>query len=348
MKRKYYLKYLRTISCILVVFVHVSALFFSTTTVRSFDWNIVNLYDCAGIVGVPLFVMISGALHLDSDYELTGKRLFKKTLRLFVIFYLWTLIGNIVYMIQLEQPITLSLIKNEVFLRTLKRYYMSHLWFLPMLITLYIITPILRQVVRNRQVTKYLLILLFVLEIAIPTALKFTFPYKWALAGFYEFHTFSLASPYLFYYILGHYIDTYMPEITPRQHKVTVALGIVFFILQVSACSIDSWFNNVPSGILNEPFALTMVPICISIFIVAKKGTANRIPGRLLTLLSTYSLGIYLLHLLVIWQLDFFCITTINIPLIIRIPLLVFICVIICIPINYLIGKIPKINRYIQ
>ncbi len=64
MKRKINIDYLRITSCIMVIFLHLSAQFFHVVDVESNEWKILNFYDCLVRSAVPLFVMISGNLFL--------------------------------------------------------------------------------------------------------------------------------------------------------------------------------------------------------------------------------------------------------------------------------------------
>ncbi len=62
--RKTYLDILRIIASVLVVGVHVSAFSIDALEIGSFDFLVANAFDCLSILGVPIFVMISGALEL--------------------------------------------------------------------------------------------------------------------------------------------------------------------------------------------------------------------------------------------------------------------------------------------
>ena len=73
-----YLEALRLVACILVVGVHVSAFNLEQVPVESLNFKVMNGLDCLSILGVPLFVMISGALFLAPSYEVTVKKFYTK------------------------------------------------------------------------------------------------------------------------------------------------------------------------------------------------------------------------------------------------------------------------------
>lgn len=72
-KRELHLDILRDLACLAVVLIHVSAPFVVDST-RQLDFWIANVIDSMARIGVPVFVMISGALFLDEEREYTYKK----------------------------------------------------------------------------------------------------------------------------------------------------------------------------------------------------------------------------------------------------------------------------------
>ena len=70
-KRKLAYDVIRIIGCALVVLVHVSGSVYESSRLGGSDFMIGNIYNVMGIVGVPLFVMLSGALLLHSGREIS-------------------------------------------------------------------------------------------------------------------------------------------------------------------------------------------------------------------------------------------------------------------------------------
>lgn len=77
-KRTAYLDFVRILACIMVVGVHVSALCLETLDVTSTNFKVMNGFDCFSILGVPLFVMISGSLLLSEEHSYNVKDLYLK------------------------------------------------------------------------------------------------------------------------------------------------------------------------------------------------------------------------------------------------------------------------------
>ena len=74
--RIYYLDILRVIACLFVILIHSSAQYV-IENVGSLNFWTGNIIDGLSRVAVPIFVMISGALLLDKNYNYTEKKLIK-------------------------------------------------------------------------------------------------------------------------------------------------------------------------------------------------------------------------------------------------------------------------------
>lgn len=64
---------MRILAALTIIFVHVSQSFYSTVdSTNSFEWWASNLYLSFSLWGVPVFVMISGALLLSPERKYLG------------------------------------------------------------------------------------------------------------------------------------------------------------------------------------------------------------------------------------------------------------------------------------
>ena len=141
-KRKCYMDYLRIISFVEVVAIHLSSYLLSNST----GWG--NKVFC-GIVAfaIPMFTMISGANILERGYSL--KEIWhRKVWKLFVAFILtsagylfWDFLKSIIFE---GEPFS---ILGEISTFISGRY---HMWYLYMICGLYIITPILNSIIAKR------------------------------------------------------------------------------------------------------------------------------------------------------------------------------------------------------
>ena len=152
-ERYYYLDALRIIAICAIVLLHVAGSYWYELDVSSFDWHVVNAYDCMTRWGVPVFVMISGALFLDPGRPQPLRKLWgKNILHIVVLILFWGLFYALIY----DRPGQLSPESLMGFLEA-AIFGPQHLWFLFMLIGLYAIVPLLRCITANEDATRYFL-----------------------------------------------------------------------------------------------------------------------------------------------------------------------------------------------
>ena len=68
-ERLYYLDFLRVVATFFVILIHVSCQNWSNP-LGSFSWQVANFYDGISRFSVPIFVMISGVLFLNTKKNL--------------------------------------------------------------------------------------------------------------------------------------------------------------------------------------------------------------------------------------------------------------------------------------
>jgi len=132
------------------------------------NWFSADVYATFGMVGVPLFVMLTGALLLNPVKADEPLRVFykKRWDRLGIPFIFWALIYFVWTFDVRGKPFTLFNIGQGL----VSGSY-SHLWYLYLLIGLYSVTPILRVLVKhlNRKLFTYLMILWFAGTVKTPS-----------------------------------------------------------------------------------------------------------------------------------------------------------------------------------
>lgn len=136
-QRVAYLDYLRLVAILGVITIHVTtSLNFYRQDYASLNWQILNFWDGLSRFCVPVFIMISGAIFLNPDFDLSWEKLFKKYLRRIVVSYLiWQLIYcGWYYFAKGGDLVTVA--------KFLIGSY-DHLWYLPMIAGLYLVTPLL-------------------------------------------------------------------------------------------------------------------------------------------------------------------------------------------------------------
>ena len=155
--------WLRIIAAFSVVMLHSAAQFWYTLDIYGNEWIIANSFDAIFRFGVPIFVMISGAIFLDRDYELKVCRLYKHNiLRMLVLYVVWSCIYGLWDCKNFDwKAAGVKAIIREMLLG---RY---HLWFIPMIIGIYMLLPVLKEWIAHakEENIRYFLSLFLVVQI---------------------------------------------------------------------------------------------------------------------------------------------------------------------------------------
>lgn len=101
-----------------------------------------------GRLGVPIFMMISGYLLLDREYneKTTIKFWFNNCLNLFITVAIWIMIYNI-FLVYLE-GITFNPFKVILQILNMREVHMPHMWYMPMILGMYILFPFVANVLK--------------------------------------------------------------------------------------------------------------------------------------------------------------------------------------------------------
>lgn len=335
--RFHYLDSMRIISMCAVVVIHTAAQYWSSTSVYSFEWSIYNLYDSAMRWAVPVFVMISGAIFLNPRKELTIKRIYSKyILRIIIIILFWGLL----YAAISSPPTELSLVSIWQFTKVvLLGHY--HMWFLYMIIGLYIITPLLRCITHGEQLTRYFLAIALIINSIIPFVTAFE--HFGIINDINDKLLLRLPIGYSLYYVLGHWLNSH-PEIFRKGWGVT--LFFIGFALSFGLTEATALYAGEPSQRFYEYLSLPVVFESIGVFLIGRNALHNPKHARSINLLSNCSLGVYLVHILVLTKLGSWGIDSEMCNPIIAVPLTAFIAIVISFAVTLILKQIPIFNKY--
>jgi surface polysaccharide O-acyltransferase-like enzyme len=304
------------------------------------NWLVADFYNALVRFAVPVFVMITGALLLHREYELTDflKRRFTRILWPF-LFWSLVYIGYSLY----NEDIAFTSdawANTKVVLHQLKYGAFYHLWYVYMLLGLYLFIPVISKFVRNAAEKEiiYFLLVWFVVML-------FSQPYLSRFEPQIDVHNFT---GYLGYLVLGHYLA--YRKLPQTGLKTTL---IIFFFLCLAGITAGTYlitFNaKALSTIMYEPLGPFIVLFSSGIFLLARV-ILFRLPKFLVKvrdLAGGLSLGIYLSHALFLTLLDEQGISYKLGNPIFSIPLTALICFLLSLLLIYIISKIPIIGKYI-
>lgn len=308
-KRNYNLDLLRILACFMVIMIHVCATNWYVTKPDSFEFIVYTIFDSATRSAVPLFIMISGIYFLNKDMMSIKKLYLKNILKLIVFYIVWNLIYYVADLIILNQ----SFNSIELFNRLVLGHY--HLWFIPMIIGLYILSPLLSKITvhSDKKLVKYFVVL-FLISSIIFTIDHFNFLPKYELIHkVISILPIKIICQYYSYFLLGYFLYNYDFKFLKGKNKILIIIYVFSFLV----CSILTWYISHSSGINTEYFynnfsIFTLLEaICIFLIFKDTKFISESIYSSKIENLAKDAFGIYGVHALIIFALHHYEIITI-------------------------------------
>lgn len=337
-KRIEYLDFLRVLATIAVVFYHTGAgseIIGNIITI-AFNW-------C-----VPIFIMISGTLFLRKDKLVTEKTIFTKTLpRIIGIIFVWGMFYNVVSKFIIEGISINAFIESLIMVITADTTYCYQFWYLYLLVGLYILIPIIKPWVdkymnsdKPTQESNIVFIFLMIVSLIIPTTLRIV-----GFEGTVWKGAFTVFTAFVFYLFTGTYLYRWdMPKGIKCFVGVTFVAQVIWFsynMMHGQYESICTWFGY------ESFFTWEMSVIVYSLAKKFYKPIKNSVGKKLVSVISKNSLGIYILHVMVLMFLSKMGFSS-NIINIYVFPIInVAITIVICIIGSEIISRIPIIKKLI-
>ncbi len=285
---------IRSIAIVLIIVVHSSGFpyHFPTAQIQTLDivnWFSTDVALAIGNVGVPLFVMLGGALLLTpakADEPL--REFYKKRFdRIGVPFIFWTIFYFIwAFRIQ-GKPLTLFSIEQGLLTGS-----NPILWYLYLIMGLYAVTPILRVLVKHidRKLFTLLLALWFTGTITTPFIHTFTdFSYSSLTFVFLD---------WVGYYLLGIYLLS--ANFKKSTAYMAAALGLLVAIL--GDWMLEATMGESATGFFHGYLSFNMIIGTAAIFFLLLSVPPSRIQShaktnRVIHWISQNTLSIYLIHI---------------------------------------------------
>lgn len=290
-----YFDLLRIVACFSVIVLHVSAQYWYYLPVNSGKWLVCNIYDALFRFGVPVFVMISGALFLGRDKENSVRHLFlNNILRLVIVYIVWSVIYAAWFLRDTEN------VDLYTFFRiTVESKY--HLWFLPMLVQIYVLIPFLKAAVQKggEKVLRYAVFLFVCLCIVPATLREFTFSPE--LTRILNLIHLDFLGNYVGYFLMGCYLYRYPPQ--KKYRKWIYLSGVLGATGAVTGSIVLSRRHGVPESGLFDSFSVFTFLVTCAIFVFFTSMREFRRDTKIakgITNLSKDTFGIYLVHVLII------------------------------------------------
>lgn len=334
-----YLDVLRLMATILVVLIHTVSGVLSLVPSQMTGTQIVT-YGCIKSIcsiGVPIFLMISGALFLNPEKKISLKDLFFKYIRRIVLALLifgtgYALI-EIVFNTRDFKPIYLW----DAFYNMLIGNTWAHMWYLYMILLIYMLIPVLKPFVASSNKATYSYVIL-ILMIASSVA-----PFIRSITGFsFGLGISSVQIPefavYVFYFLTGYYVH----DLMKKESRNGIAIASVLAVLSLVVIILNAYLKLGMSINYDSPVVLVLATSVFYIFGRLKLVT------KISVKLRPYLFGIYLIHAFYLNLLyKFIGITPLECGGYILIPVFVLGVFILSAFTVWIMRLIPPIKKYI-
>ena len=327
----FWIDLLKSLAAFAVIILHISIPVVNDLASKE-NWLTGNFYESLTRFCVPIFVMVSGVLLLGKKMEIS-MFLRKRFLRLIFPFAFWSVIYlalKINYNLSLSEILSFSI-------KLLKEGTEFHLWYVYMIVGLYLIIPILNKWILNstkKELIYFLSIWIFVILLDLPLINK--------LFTRIDLRYFT---GYLGYLVLGYFLCHFVN----LKKKFGLLLFIFGFLITFFATYFLSKNSLKIDGKYYNYLSINVVISSIGIFMIFKDYVVkNSIIVQSISLISKYSYGIYLSHILILLLFSKIGFTYQIFNPWFSIPLIGICCFSLSLMLTFLISKIPYFGKYIS
>ena len=326
----------RIFGCLAVLMIHAGADIYHETPLQSASFAALNFISTAVRGGVPLFFMLSGALFLSRPTLNIRRLLLRHALRLTGLYYLWSLLYALLRLAggSLDPG-------PDFFYAVVAGHY--HLWFLPAMVLCYLFFPPVHAALHSGGLDgRYLLGLFFGLGLLMvnlnltpdPAPLLFRFTQNFSLDYL----------PYLGYAVWGWWLaGQKLPE------KTRWLAPLAYLAVTLLAALGNRWYSGYKGEADGWLFHYFSVPSFLQAsaafcFFLSLGGTQLR-GARQLAALSDATLGVYLIHPMMLNVLERFGIRVTPAAPVASLLGVFLILTVLCFSLTLIARRIPGLRR---
>ncbi len=280
---------LRAVSCMAIVLMH--TLNISEILYRDKISGIEQRTALTGVYclmwSVPVFVMVTGALLLDPDKNISISKIFSK----YILRVCLALVFAVLFFAVFDDLMNGDGISVKTFssalLKLIEGKSWSHLWYLYLLIGLYLLLPAYRAVAANVSEKEYrYLLAIFVIFLLVLPQLEY--------GGFKPGFTIQISAVYTFYFFAGHALSS-------GKIRIPVYAGVLLFLAGGILGAIFSFLGGTYLPGYTDPHlgtysfptvAMQAVGLFAALYSMKEK------EAKIWNFLDANSFGIYLIHLI--------------------------------------------------
>ena len=323
-----------------MIILHVSAQNWYVTDVYGFEWQAFNFFNSIVRWGVPVFTMISGALFLERDIPI--KKIYSKyVFRMILSFAAW----SVIYALFAEEDFV-----GRIFMLIQGHY---HMWFILMIVGLYICIPFIKSIVSSEERLKYYIILAFVFAFVIPELVTLANDFAGELMnkGVEAINSdvnnmnIHIVLGYASYFVLGYYLNR--TELSKKQRKVIYVLGSLGFAATICLNLSVALKTHQGCETYSDNFSVNVLFESVAVFTWFKYKKNNLKWKPMILKLSKFSFGAYLVHALILEQLNIcFGLNTLSFHPVFAVLCIGAIVFVVSFAISALLNQVPIVKKY--
>jgi len=337
---------LRLLCLFAIVMIHLVSGAWEDEPVASAAWRVLNVFDALSRFGVPVFVMISGALLLDPARAVTLRDLYlRRVPRLACAWVFWSLLYASRYlMVGRGAPVGETL-------RTFFDAFLSgefHLWFIGMLIGLYMAAPFLRPAAADPKLRRYFLLLSALIASVLPSLAELfpALPFAGTLVDALYLY---VPAGYSLYFMLGYALSAERPPLWARAAVYALGLlGALVTILGTEAALLrDPAFGSKLFWYLTPNVVCQSAAVFLFFTDVLSRVRWRTRAVKLLAALSDLGFGAFLCHEVFVILLPHLGLSVLTLPPLVMAPLLALGVLGASLAVSFVLNRIPGVRKYI-
>lgn len=339
--RIWYWDILRILAMIFLVIRHSATATFEFVEMLSTNWWVSNIYGSLSAWMIPVFMMISGASFLEPRRNVTPKKLYQKNIvRMLSAFAFWT-VFYAVYNIVSGQDL-----HNDFVTMIFEGHF--HLWFIPMIIGMYMLTPLLRPVAENKKALISITIVTGLTGVIIPTLQDLGLFFDNTL--FTGLNHFGFFSAYVCFFFMGYLFHNVSIGKEGRVliYVLGIAATIIIFIGTYVLTVKDNYHNEDMQADNNLFTAVQGIALFVFFKEKLKDVEFKESTQKFILDISGLTFGVYMVHVVLLALLDKFGFSPVTYPAVYMIPMLILFVLPTSFFISYVLKKIPFLGKYIM
>ena len=343
---------IRTVAIVGVILLHASGQYLITpqqisqmNPSETFSWAVVDVYQSLAVLGVPLFLMLTGALLLQPEKNESLRTFFRKRwVRIGLPFVFWSIIYFVWDFLVIKIPFT-----SEAVIQGILNGPYTQFWYLYVLFGLYLLTPILRIFIAHADKTmmKYFIII-WILGVAV-------LPFFTLLTNYNLNSNVFVLTGFVGYFILG----VYLLSVQIRHLSLWTFIFSGVALTALGTYVLAATVGGTGMYFFQEYFSPTVIFASVALFLllltvsppVFKKEVKPSLVNRLFNVISQNTLAIFLFHVIVLESIQNgylgFTLNRYTLNPAVEAPLMTVIVLFISLAVVVLLKKVPYLKKFI-